>query len=172
MRKGSAWVLSASKRRGHRQRDQDQHRARQKQAPDSVEITMKLNTKCSYAIRRDSVTSLETAGVLGETFPISTVSGAQPSSARRRPLPRRCILTSIRWCVPAEHAGKIRCLLKRADRILAFAESGKGSLGKLIYDPTLYNRFSSTVAEFQQIVHEVGNGGFQPRTPHQPQRCL
>ncbi len=27
-------------------------------------------------------------------------------------------------------------LLKRADRILAFAESGKGSLGKLIYDPT------------------------------------
>ncbi|MGC2794403.1 MAG: MCE family protein, partial [Candidatus Sulfotelmatobacter sp.] len=29
-------------------------------------------------------------------------------------------------------------LLKRADRILAFAESGKGSLGKLIYDPTLY----------------------------------
>ena len=49
-------------------------------------------------------------------------------------------------------------LLKRADRILAFAESGKGSLGKLIYDPTLYNRFSSTVAEFQEIVHEVGNG--------------
>ena len=49
-------------------------------------------------------------------------------------------------------------LLKRADRILAFAESGKGSLGKLIYDPTLYNRFSTTVAEFQQIVHEVGSG--------------
>ena len=49
-------------------------------------------------------------------------------------------------------------LLKRADRILAFAESGKGSLGKLIYDPTLYNRFSDTVAEFQQIVHRVGSG--------------
>ena len=49
-------------------------------------------------------------------------------------------------------------LLKRADRILAFAESGKGSLGKLIYDPTLYNRFSSTIAEFQQIVQQVGSG--------------
>src|SRR5437879_13440000 len=33
-----------------------------------VEITMKLSTKYSYAIRRDSVTSLETAGVLAETF--------------------------------------------------------------------------------------------------------
>ena len=49
-------------------------------------------------------------------------------------------------------------LLKRADRILAFAESGKGSLGKLIYDPSLYNRFSATVADFQKIIQEIGNG--------------
>ena len=49
-------------------------------------------------------------------------------------------------------------LLKRADRILAFAESGKGSLGKLIYDPTLYDRFSSTVAEFQGIVSDIAQG--------------
>jgi phospholipid/cholesterol/gamma-HCH transport system substrate-binding protein len=47
-------------------------------------------------------------------------------------------------------------LLKRA--VALFAESGKGSLGKLIYDPTLYNRFSSTVAEFQGIVQQIGNG--------------
>jgi phospholipid/cholesterol/gamma-HCH transport system substrate-binding protein len=49
-------------------------------------------------------------------------------------------------------------LLKRADRILAFAESGKGSLGKLIYDPILYNRLSATVAEVQKIVEQVGSG--------------
>ena len=33
-----------------------------------VEVLMKVSTKYSYAIHRDSVTSLETAGVLGETF--------------------------------------------------------------------------------------------------------
>ncbi len=49
-------------------------------------------------------------------------------------------------------------LLKRADRILAFAESGKGSLGKLIYDPTLYDRFSQTVAEFKGIVDQIAKG--------------
>ena len=49
-------------------------------------------------------------------------------------------------------------LLKRADRILAFAESGKGSLGKLIYDPTLYDRLSQTVKEFKGIVDEVAKG--------------
>ena len=49
-------------------------------------------------------------------------------------------------------------LLKRADRILAFAESGKGSLGKLIYDPTLYDRFSQTVAELKAVVDEIAKG--------------
>jgi phospholipid/cholesterol/gamma-HCH transport system substrate-binding protein len=33
-----------------------------------VEVTMKLSTKYSYALRRDSMTSLDTAGVLGETY--------------------------------------------------------------------------------------------------------
>jgi len=41
---------------------------------------------------------------------------------------------------------------------LAFAESGKGSLGKLIYDPTLYDRFSQTVTEFNGIVDEIAKG--------------
>ena len=49
-------------------------------------------------------------------------------------------------------------LLKRADRILAFAESGKGSLGKLIYDPSLDNKFPATVANFQKIIEDIGNG--------------
>jgi len=52
-------------------------------------------------------------------------------------------------------------LLKRADRILAFAESGKGSLGKLIYDPTLYDRFSQTVTEFKGVVDENCAGAGQ-----------
>jgi len=29
-------------------------------------------------------------------------------------------------------------LIKRLDRIVAFVESGQGSVGKLLYDPTLY----------------------------------
>jgi phospholipid/cholesterol/gamma-HCH transport system substrate-binding protein len=33
-----------------------------------VEVVMKVSTKYSFNLRRDSVTSLETAGVLGETY--------------------------------------------------------------------------------------------------------
>src|SRR5580698_5911262 len=33
-----------------------------------VEVVMKVSTKYSFNLRRDSVTSLDTAGVLGETY--------------------------------------------------------------------------------------------------------
>ena len=49
-------------------------------------------------------------------------------------------------------------LLKRLDRIVAFVESGQGSDGKLIYDPTLYNRLNATVDEFQGLVNQVAQG--------------
>src|ERR1700680_356223 len=125
-----------------------------------VEIVMKLSTKYSYAIHRDSVTSLDTAGVLGETFiDIDSLQALGPPAKDGDTLPTQ-VHPDFNQVVRASQGTleNMDALLKRADRILAFAESGKGSLGKLIYDPTLYNRFSSTVAEFQGIVQQVASG--------------
>jgi phospholipid/cholesterol/gamma-HCH transport system substrate-binding protein len=125
-----------------------------------VEITMKVNTRYSYHLRRDSVTSLETAGVLGETFLDIDSSQAIAGPAQDGDTLPTQIHPDFNQVVRSSQSTlqNMDALLKRADRILAFAESGKGSLGKLIYDPTLYNRFSDTVGEFQKIVQEVANG--------------
>jgi len=125
-----------------------------------VEVMMKVSTRYSYAIHRDSVTSLETAGVLGETYlDIDSLQALGPAARDGDTLPTQ-VHPDFNQVVRASQGTleNMDALLKRADRILAFAESGKGSLGKLIYDPTLYNRFSSTIAEFQQIVQQVGSG--------------
>ena len=125
-----------------------------------VEVIMKVSTKYSYAIHRDSMTSLETAGVLGETFlDIDSLQALGPSATDGDTLQTQ-VHPDFNQVVRASQGTleNMDALLKRADRILAFAESGKGSLGKLIYDPTLYNRFSATIAEFQQIVQQVGSG--------------
>jgi len=125
-----------------------------------VKVLMKVSTKYSYAIHRDSVTSLETAGVLGETFlDIDSLQALGPRAQDGDTLPTQ-VHPDFNQVVRASQGTleNMDALLKRADRILAFAESGKGSLGKLIYDPTLYNRFSATIAEFQQIVQQVGSG--------------
>jgi phospholipid/cholesterol/gamma-HCH transport system substrate-binding protein len=125
-----------------------------------VKVLMKVSTKYSYAIHRDSVTSLETAGVLGETFlDIDSLQALGPAARDGDTLPTQ-VHPDFNQVVRASQSTleNMDALLKRADRILAFAESGKGSMGKLIYDPTLYNRLSSTIAEFQQIVQQVGSG--------------
>ena len=125
-----------------------------------VEVTMKVSTKYDYGMRRDSQVSLETAGVLGETYLDIDSSQAVGDPVRIGDTLPTQVHPDFNQVVRASQSTlqNMDALLKRADRILAFAESGKGSLGKLIYDPTLYNRFSATVADFQKIVAQIGNG--------------
>ncbi len=125
-----------------------------------VEVTMRVSTKYIYGLRRDSVTSLDTAGVLGETYLDIESAQAIGSPAQDGDTLPTQVHPDFNQVVRASQSTlqNLDALLKRADRILAFAESGKGSLGKLIYDPTLYNRFSATVADFQQIVDEIASG--------------
>jgi phospholipid/cholesterol/gamma-HCH transport system substrate-binding protein len=125
-----------------------------------VEITMKVSTKYSYGLHRDSTTSLDTAGVLGETYLDIDSSQAVGAPAQDGETLPTTVHPDFNQVVRASQSTlqNMDALLKRADRILAFAESGKGSLGKLIYDPTLYNRFSATVADFQKIVDQVSSG--------------
>jgi len=125
-----------------------------------VEVIMKVSTKYGFNLRRDSVTSLDTAGVLGETYLDIDSSQAIGSPAQDGDTLPTHVHPDFNEVVRSSQSTlqNMDALLKRADRILAFAESGKGSLGKLIYDPTLYDRFSQTVAEFKSIVDEIAQG--------------
>jgi phospholipid/cholesterol/gamma-HCH transport system substrate-binding protein len=125
-----------------------------------VEVTMKVSTKYGFNLRRDSVTSLDTAGVLGETY--LDIDSSQAVGIRARDgdtLPTH-VHPDFNEVVRSSESTlqNMDALLKRADRILAFAESGKGSLGKLIYDPKLYDQLSGTVQQFQAIVDEIAKG--------------
>ena len=125
-----------------------------------VEVIMKVNRKYDFNLRKDSKTLLSTAGVLGETY-----INIDSSKAAGAVVQDGDVLTSGE--VP-DYSDVMRAansslqnmdvLLKRLDRIIAFVESGQGSVGKLIYDPALYNRVNSTVAEFQNLVNDVTSG--------------
>jgi phospholipid/cholesterol/gamma-HCH transport system substrate-binding protein len=125
-----------------------------------VEVTMKVNTKYSFNLRKDSVTLLSTAGILGETYvdvDSSTAKGAEAAdgdtlAARNQP--------DIQDVVRASQGTlqNMDALLKRVDRIVAFVESGQGSIGKVIYDPALYNQLNATVAEFKGLVDDIQSG--------------
>jgi len=125
-----------------------------------VEVVMKVSTRYSYNLRRDSVTSLETAGVLGETYvDIDSSQATGPPAQDGDTLATR-VTPELQDVVRASQSTlqNVDALVKRADRIIAFVESGKGSIGKLIYDPTLYDRFSQTVNDFRVVVDQIRNG--------------
>jgi phospholipid/cholesterol/gamma-HCH transport system substrate-binding protein len=125
-----------------------------------VEVTMKVNTKYSFDLRKDSVTLLTTAGVLGETYVDVDSSAAKGAEAvDGDTLPARD-QPDIQDVVRASQGTlqNIDTLLKRVDRIVAFIESGQGSIGKVIYDPALYNQLNATVAEFKGLVDDLQSG--------------
>jgi phospholipid/cholesterol/gamma-HCH transport system substrate-binding protein len=125
-----------------------------------VEVTMKVNTRYSFNLHKDSVTSLSTAGVLGETYvDIDSARATGPPAEDGDTLQIRDH-PDIQDVVRASQGTlqNMDALLKRVDRIVAFVESGQGSVGKLVYDPTLYNRLTSTVNEFQGLVSKVSEG--------------
>ncbi len=128
--------------------------------PTPVLVVMKVSTKYGFNIRKDSVTSMNTAGVLGETYINIDSAHARGPAARDGDVLATRETPDIQDVVRASQGTlqNLDALLKRTDRILAFVESGQGSIGKLVYDPTLYNRFADTVNEFKEIVDQVRAG--------------
>jgi phospholipid/cholesterol/gamma-HCH transport system substrate-binding protein len=125
-----------------------------------VEVTMRVNTKYRFNLRKDSLTLLSTAGVLGETYiDIDSAQAKGPQAGDGDVLPSREVPDFSDMVRSGQSTlQNMDALLKRLDRIIAFVESGKGSVGKLIYDPTLYNRLNSTVNDFQGLVNQVSQG--------------
>ena len=125
-----------------------------------VEVTMKVNTKYRFFLRKDSTTVLSTAGVLGATY-----INIDSSQAKKPPAEDGDILPSKEVpgyddVVRAANSSlqNMDVLLKRLDRIISFVESGQGSVGKLIYDPSLYNQAKATINEVQTLVNDVTSG--------------
>ncbi len=125
-----------------------------------VEVTMKVNTKYQFNLRKDSVTLLSTAGVLGETYvDIDSSAAKGPEATEGDTLPAQN-QPDIQDVVRASQGTlqNMDALLKRVDRIVAFIESGQGSIGKVIYSPALYDQLNATVAEFKGLIDDIQKG--------------
>jgi len=124
-----------------------------------VEVTMKV-ARFREFLRKDSTAELSTAGVLGETY-----IDINSSKATEAPVSDGDVLLSltkpdIGGVISSSQTTlqNVDVLVRRLDRIVASVEEGKGSIGKLIYDPSLFNRLNTTLSEMQQMVGEVHSG--------------
>ena len=126
----------------------------------AVQIVMRLARAYQHEIRADSKASIETVGLLGDSY-INITRG----SAGQEVIPDGGVLiTSEEADVKrvVQNANDVfinlRVLSSKLNDISGQIQSGKGSVGKLIYDQTLYNRLNKTADTFDRMVTRVDQG--------------
>ena len=126
----------------------------------AVEIVMAVPRTYQNEIRADSLASVETVGLLGESY-VNITRG----SPGQEVLPDGGVLKSsegadIKQVVQNadDVIVNLRVLSAQLNNITGQLQSGKGSIGKLIYDQTLYNRLNKTTGTLDQMVTRVDQG--------------
>jgi phospholipid/cholesterol/gamma-HCH transport system substrate-binding protein len=126
----------------------------------AVEIDMAVARDYQNDIRADSVASIETAGLLGESY--VNISRGTPGQGV---IPDGGVLKS-------SEGAEINQVVKNADDVIVNLrvlsgqlnditgqmQSGKGLVGKLIYDQTLYNHLNRTADRLDQMVTRLDEG--------------
>jgi len=120
----------------------------------AVEVVLRILRKYQEEIREDSLASLDAEGLLGQRFlnitrgnPVKPI--IQPGTEvklRQSTQVREILATS------GDVVEKMNSIVTRVDRVMTQVESGKGSLGKIIYDESLYAKANRTVEDAQKLI--------------------
>jgi phospholipid/cholesterol/gamma-HCH transport system substrate-binding protein len=126
----------------------------------AVELVMSVARKYQDQIRADSIASIETVGLLGESY-VNLTRG----SPGQEVIPDGGVLKSseeadIKRVVQNANdvIVNLRVLSSKLNDITGQIQSGKGTLGKLVYDQTLYNRLNKTSDALDRMVTRVDQG--------------
>ncbi len=131
-----------------------------------VRMNMKVNTRYGASLFKCSEAIIATEGVIGGSYVDIDSTHLDPAKAECKQaaqngdeLPirdRPDIMDIVRSSQSSLQ--NIQTLVQRMDRIVTTIESGQGSIGKMINDPTLYNRLNSALQQLQTLVGQVSNG--------------
>jgi len=125
-----------------------------------VKVTFKIDPKYHKSVHSDSKASLSTVGVLGDTvLDINSVVATGPEVQTGAEL--GTLETPNLTDVVKASQGTIESLnviLAKMNVIVDNIQQGKGSVGKLINDPELYNRATVTVGQLQELVTNLNEG--------------
>ncbi|MBZ5669024.1 MAG: MlaD family protein [Acidobacteriia bacterium] len=126
----------------------------------AVELTLKIARRYQNEIRADSVATVETVGLLGESY----VNVTRGTPGQDVVADGGTVKTSEEADIKAvvqnanDVISNLRVLSSKLNEITAQIQTGKGSMGKLIYDQALYNKMSATTGSMQDLMNRVQRG--------------
>jgi phospholipid/cholesterol/gamma-HCH transport system substrate-binding protein len=124
-----------------------------------VQVTMKITTKYADSMSKGCNIALATAGVLGEVYMNMDCRQSTGGELQNGDTLAAKDEPQIQDVVRASQSTleNLNVLLKRVDDIISYIQSGKGSIGKIIYDPSLFDRANATVGQLQQIANQLNS---------------
>lgn len=134
-----------------------------------IEVTFKV--KKGTPIKTDSVASIRLTSPVGISYVHLTFGSPQASIAppgsvlpSEEPADLNEILSKVESIVNsfesifAENKDKINSVLYSLDTVLSQAASGRGTIGKLLKDDSLYNQARDTLASLNEISASINKG--------------
>jgi len=124
-----------------------------------VELTLKITTKYADTMRTDCQVDLTTAGVLGEVYVDLDCRSAKGGPLKNGDeLPTQAV-PQLQDVVRASQGTlqNLNALISQLSGIVSYIQSGQGSIGKIIYDSSLYDRANATLNQLQQVVNEMNS---------------
>lgn len=125
-----------------------------------VLVTMRISTHYADALRKDSVVSLDTVGVLGDTVvDIDSTHATGPRLANGDELTVQQA-ASIQDIVKSSQntIQQVNTILAKLNSLTEALGQGHGTLGKLLDDPQLYNEAVHTLADMAHVTNQINNG--------------
>ena len=130
-----------------------------KRSLSPVEVIMKITTKYVDTMNKGCQVELTTAGVLGEVFVDMDCRQAKGGVIQSGDeLPTKDV-PQLQDVVRASQGTlqNVDTLVKRLDNIISYIQSGQGSIGKVIYDQSLFNRANDMLAQLQEVVGQINS---------------
>jgi phospholipid/cholesterol/gamma-HCH transport system substrate-binding protein len=126
----------------------------------AVQLDLKIMRTFQNDIRADSVASVNTVGLLGDSY-VDVTRG----SAAREPLADGATMNSAQKAditAVVQNANQVitnlNALSAKLNDISTQVQSGKGTVGKLLYDQALYNKLDTTLSGTQSLVDRAQRG--------------
>ena len=125
-----------------------------------VELDLKIARKYQNQIRADSVASLNTVGLLGDSYvDITRGTPAQERLANGGTLKsaEKAGMTAVMQDT-SQVITKLNTLSTKLEDITTQIQTGKGTVGKLLYDQTFYNKMDATISTAQGLMDRTQQG--------------
>jgi phospholipid/cholesterol/gamma-HCH transport system substrate-binding protein len=128
--------------------------------PGAVEVVARVGSKFLPALHTDSTAAIHQAGVLGDSFiDISSVHATGPEPSDNAILPVSAV-PSIQDVIGSSQASieTINEVVHKVSTLMDTLNSGKGTVGMLLNDPTMAKKIARTVDQLQTLTEDIASG--------------